>query len=347
MMTILWAIVVVGGIGLVSGAALAFASKKFAVVLDPRVQVIEEALPKANCGACGLPGCSAAAKAIVAGKAPVNVCRAAPSATLAAIAKVMGVEASSAAPRVAKIQCRGDIGIAKLQYEYHGIEDCRAAYILFNGSKACSYGCLALGSCAKVCPFGAIEYTYHHVPHVRYDKCTGCGVCVDACPRKLIDLYDASNEVYVMCKSHDKGGQVRKVCEVGCVACGVCERTCPYEAVTVQDGLAVIDHIKCRKCGLCVSQCPYNVIYRAGKTTRAFITDACNGCTICEKVCPVNAITGELKQRHMVDPAKCMACGICAGKCPKNAIEMREHRPGKTEPAPLEPERKLEEVHSA
>ncbi len=324
MQTVLFAIAVVGGLGLVAGAVLAFASRKFAVKVDPRVEQLEAALPGVNCGACGHPSCSAAAKAIAEGRAPINACVAGGEATMRLVASVMGVEAGAAVQRIAKIQCRGDIGIAKLQYEYHGIDDCRAAYILFNGAKACAYGCLALGSCAKACPFDAIEYDFHRVPHVRYDKCTGCGVCVDVCPRNLIDLYDATDEVFVMCKSHDKGAQVRKVCEVGCVACGVCERSCPFEAITVQDGLAVVDREKCTKCGICAVECPYSCIWRKPHTDRAFITDKCNGCTICEKVCPVNAITGQAKQLHTVDPERCIACGICVGKCPVKAIEMRE-----------------------
>jgi len=326
METIVWAITVVGGLGLVAGAVLAFASEKFAVEVDPRVEKLEEALPGVNCGACGHPSCTAAAKAIADGKAPVNACVAGGETTMHLVASVMGVEAASVAPRIAKIQCRGDIGIAKIQYEYHGIDDCRAASLLFNGAKECSYGCLALGSCAKACPFGAIEYDFHRVPYVRYDKCTGCGVCVDVCPRNLIDLYDATHEVFVMCKSHDKGKRVRNLCEVGCVACGVCERTCPFDAIAVKDGLAVVDHEKCTKCGLCAMACPYNCIWAKPKQVRALITDKCNGCTICEKVCPVNAITGEKKQLHLVDPERCIACGICVSKCPREAIEMCEHK---------------------
>ncbi len=327
LIVVLYSISVVGGLGLVAGLVLAIASEKFAVEVDPRVEELDEALPGVNCGACGHPSCTGAAKAIAAGEAPINACIAGGEATMRLVAKVMGVEAEAATPRVAKIQCRGDLGIARLQYEYHGIDDCRAAYILFDGAKTCSYGCLALGTCAKSCPFNAIEYDFHRVPRVRYDKCTGCGVCVDVCPRSLIDLYDASHEVFVMCKSHDKGAKVKKICEVGCISCGVCERTCPAEAITVQDGLAVVDHTKCIKCGLCVRACPGDCIWGKPKKERAFITDACNGCTICEKVCPVNAITGEKKQLHAVDPERCIACGICVGKCPQEAIEMREHKP--------------------
>jgi RnfABCDGE-type electron transport complex B subunit len=305
---------------------LAFASQKFAVKIDPRVQKVEEALPGINCGACGHPSCAGAAKAIVEGRAPVSACVAGGEATMRLVAEVMGVTAEAVAPKVAKIQCRGDIGIAKELYEYHGIDDCRAAYILFNGEKACPYGCLALGSCARSCPFDAIEYDFHRVPYVRYDKCTGCGVCVDVCPRSLIDLYDVSAEVFVLCKSRDKGARVKSICEVGCIACGVCERTCPFYAISVQDNLAVVDHTKCTKCGLCVIACPQNCIWGKPKHVRAFITDACNGCSICNMICPVNAISGEKKQLHVVDPDRCIACGMCVGKCPRCAIEMRTHR---------------------
>jgi len=326
METVIYSIIVVGGLGLISGVVLAIASEKFAVEIDPRVEKVEAALPGVNCGACGHPSCAGAARAIAEGRAPVNACVAGGEATMRLVAEVLGVKAESLAPRVAKIQCRGDIGIAKLKYEYHGIDDCRAAYILFNGAKSCAYGCLALGTCAKACPFDAIEYDFHRVPVVNFKKCTGCGVCVDVCPRSLIDLYDAGHETFVLCKSHDKGNAVKKICEVGCIACGVCERACPFNAISVQDGLAVVDHMKCTKCGLCVMLCPQKCIWGKAKEGRAFITDACNGCTICEKVCPVNAIKGEKKQLHIVDPDRCITCGICVSKCPQNAIEIRERK---------------------
>lgn len=332
-MSVIFSVVVVGGLGLIAGAVLAFASERFAVEVDPRVEELEAALPGINCGACGHPSCVGAAKAIADGSAPVNVCVAGGEATMLLVAGIMGVEAAETASRVAKIQCRGDIGKAKLQYEYHGIDDCRAAYILFNGAKECFYGCLALGSCARSCPFDAIEYDFHRVPYVRYDKCTGCGVCVDVCPRSLIDLYDSTDEIFVMCKSHDKGAKVKKICEVGCISCGICERTCPVEAISVGDGLAVVDHSKCVKCGLCVRACPANCIWGKPKTERAFVTEDCTGCAICAKVCPVNAITGETKQRHEIDPERCIGCGLCVGKCPKNAIEMREYKPALACPA--------------
>ena len=52
-MQILWSAVVLGGLGLIFGLVLAFASKKFAIPRDPRLDDVIKALPGANCGACG------------------------------------------------------------------------------------------------------------------------------------------------------------------------------------------------------------------------------------------------------------------------------------------------------
>lgn len=73
-MTIMYSILVMALLGVGAGVFLAFASAKFAVKEDPKVKLIEAALPGINCGACGFPGCSAFAKAIAQGKAPLDGC---------------------------------------------------------------------------------------------------------------------------------------------------------------------------------------------------------------------------------------------------------------------------------
>ncbi len=64
-MTILWAILVLAGLGLILGFGLAIAAKVFYVKEDTRVEDIAAILPNANCGACGYPGCRGFAEAIV------------------------------------------------------------------------------------------------------------------------------------------------------------------------------------------------------------------------------------------------------------------------------------------
>ena len=66
------AVMVMLGIGAACGIILSLASKIFYVYEDPRIADVEYFMAGANCGGCGYAGCSAAANAVVAGKAPVS-----------------------------------------------------------------------------------------------------------------------------------------------------------------------------------------------------------------------------------------------------------------------------------
>lgn len=67
-MEILWAILVLLGIGLVLGFGLAVAAKILYVKEDERIEEVAKRLPNYNCGSCGYAGCKAMAEAIVSGK---------------------------------------------------------------------------------------------------------------------------------------------------------------------------------------------------------------------------------------------------------------------------------------
>ena len=52
-------------------------------------------------------------------------------------------------------------------------------------TEACEIGCIGCKKCEKTCPNGAITVT-DFCAHIDYDKCTNCGACKEACPRKVI-----------------------------------------------------------------------------------------------------------------------------------------------------------------
>ncbi|HOV77309.1 MAG TPA: (Fe-S)-binding protein, partial [Sedimentisphaerales bacterium] len=54
------------GLGAVFALILLVASIKLKVPVDPRVTQVYDALPHLDCGACGYPGCSGYAKAVIA-----------------------------------------------------------------------------------------------------------------------------------------------------------------------------------------------------------------------------------------------------------------------------------------
>jgi len=268
-MLIVWSLALLALLGIVFALGLSFASRAFHVDSDPRIDEIAELLPGANCGGCGYAGCSAAAEAVVKGDAPANVCPALDSEAAKAVADIMGVEFVEREPEIAVVQCRG-AGVEQ-RFAYDGVQDCRAAMLVQGGALACAYGCLRLGTCVQVCPFDAMEMGPDGLPRAISGKCTACGKCVEACPRDLITIVSVKKAIHVLCRSHEKGGAVKKICEVGCIGCKKCEKECPFDAIHVTDFLAEIDYEKCKVCGKCVKVCPTGAIVNLRKKKK---TDA-------------------------------------------------------------------------
>ena len=75
-MAILWASLILLGIGLLMVLGLAIAAKLLHVTEDERIDEVANRLPNYNCGSCGYAGCRSMAEAIVAGKEPnIKKCR--------------------------------------------------------------------------------------------------------------------------------------------------------------------------------------------------------------------------------------------------------------------------------
>jgi len=256
---ILGALIELGVFGLIFGAGLAIAAKKFIVEVDPRVEQIMAILPNANCGACGFPGCSGFAKGVVESKAKPSGCIPGGGATADKIAQVLGVTAEATEPKVAIVKCNGGIR-ANDKFTYDGIADCRAAQLVGAGFKICSYGCLGLGTCASLCPFGALTMSAENLPINDFEKCTGCGICVQICPTKMLELVPRSKPIFVACNSGDKGAFVRKACSAGCIACSLCQKNCMFDAIHINNNLAKVDYSKCTECGICIEVCPTKAI---------------------------------------------------------------------------------------
>jgi len=258
-MEILIPVLTLGFLGLVFGIGLALASKKLTVKVDPRLERIHGLLPGSNCGACGGAGCFAFAESILSGKVKIDACRLSSDETKEKIAELLGRELVKDVKKIAVLHCNGGKKV-KDRFLYQGIEDCVAANLVLGGQKECVWGCLGFGSCAKVCPFGAIKMSDEGLPVVDESKCMACNKCVQICPKKLFSLVPETAKIYIACSSHDLGKDTKAVCPVGCIACKLCEKACKFDAIHVIDNLAVIDYNKCTSCGECVKVCPVKCI---------------------------------------------------------------------------------------
>ena len=260
MTTILLSIVVLGVLGAIFGAVLAFASRIFHVEVDPRESAVREALDGANCGGCGYPGCDGYATALADGsETRTNKCTAGGNGVAQKLASVCGTAFEETVKTVAFVHCRGNCDVTQKKDVYQGTQTCKAVKLLYGGDGSCQYGCLGYGDCAAVCPEHAIRLI-NGVAKVNPAACISCGQCVKTCPQKIISLIPETAAVKIACSSKDKGVPAKKKCTSACIGCGLCQRKCPNGAVTVENNLAVFNYELCTGCGACQAACPQKCI---------------------------------------------------------------------------------------
>lgn len=136
------------------------------------------------------------------------------------------------------------------------------------------------------------------------------------------------------CLASEKFFNGKGACRSGCLGFGDCVSVCDREAISVVDGVAVINPAKCGSCGKCVKACPNHLIVMrresqrvivrcssidTGKVTRSVCKNGCIACKLCEKKCSYDAI--HVNNNHAeIDPEKCTRCGECAAACPAKCI---------------------------
>ena len=263
---ILTTVIVLAAIGAIGALVLFLAAKKFEVKEDPRIGLVAEVLPQANCGGCGFPGCSGFANACVKAESLEGLlCPVGGAAVMAQIADILGMAAAAQDPKIAVVRCNGNCDARPRTNLYDGASSCAVAASLYSGDTGCSFGCLGLGDCVDACGFDAIRINPTTLlPEVVEDACTACGACVKACPKSIIELRKKgpkSRRIFVSCVNKDKGGVAKKACSNACIGCSLCLKQCQFEAITIENNLSYIDHTKCRMCRKCVEVCPTNAIH--------------------------------------------------------------------------------------
>lgn len=258
-MTYVLPILIFAVIGAAAGAILVFCSKVFFVETDETAAKLAEALPGANCGACGFSGCEGYANAVAQGKAAANLCRPGGKQTAEKLAAIMGTDAQEVEEMKAFVRCNGCVGATEDRFIFTGTESCAAAERFYNGKGTCRSACDGFGDCVKVCDYGAISIV-NGIAAVDRAKCVGCGKCAEVCPNGLIAIIPAKQKYSVRCYNTDSAKTVKAVCKNGCIGCKICEKKCAAGAIKVENNRAAIDAAKCTGCGDCAVACPQKCI---------------------------------------------------------------------------------------
>ena len=156
----LLAVLTITALGTGLGLILALAGKFFAVPEEnPLVKEVENMLPGSQCGQCGFPGCSPAAKAVVEGEVELNFCPPGGRALVEDLAKLLDIDPNTvgevAKPLLASINDELCVGCTK---------------------------------CLKACPTDAIVGANGQIHIVIQSDCTGCNKCKEACPEDCISM---------------------------------------------------------------------------------------------------------------------------------------------------------------
>ena len=262
---ILIAFAIVGVLGAILGAMLAFAARVFAVKKNEKVAEVEAVLPGLNCGACGYPGCAGYAEAVAEEGEKITLCGPGGASTVSKLSEILGVEAADTGTRqVAQVHCRGGRDVSQYDFEYTGLKDCNALHLLYGGDKVCKSGCHGLGSCIKVCPVNAIDYDDEGKVWVDKDVCISCGKCIDICPTGVMKWVPYNADYIVACNNTDPVKVTKKICSVGCIACKICAKKSPDGGYVIENNLSTIDFSARGDRSAAAEKCPPKCIIEAG-----------------------------------------------------------------------------------
>lgn len=125
-------------------------------------------------------------------------------------------------------------------------------------------------------------------------------------------------------------------CRYGCIGLGDCVNACEYDALSIRNGVAMVEPKNCVACGKCVAACPKHLLSLIpvkkqavvlcsscdkGAAVNKLCKVGCIGCMRCEKTCAHDAVHVE-NFLARVDPEKCVGCGDCVGVCPRHVISL-------------------------
>ena len=137
---VLYTIITLITTGVVAAVVLYLIAQKFKVYEDPKIDMVEEALPAANCGGCGYPGCRGFSEAIVMLTVWKVLLSCRRYDTMNEVASIMGLQSEEKEPEVAVVRCNGKPSERPRTNTYDGAKSCTVVNNLYIGESGCPNG---------------------------------------------------------------------------------------------------------------------------------------------------------------------------------------------------------------
>ena len=171
---IVLSLIVLGVLGCLASVVLFLVARKFNVEEDPRIDLVEEALPSANCGGCGFAGCRNFAEACVNADSLDNLnCPVGGTSTMTKVGEILGLTANATDPMVAVVRCNGSHKNCQRTNTYDGAKSCAIANSLYIGETIVRLVVWFWRLC-NCLPIDAIHKSGNRFAEVDEDKCTAC-----------------------------------------------------------------------------------------------------------------------------------------------------------------------------
>lgn len=187
-----------------------------------------------------------------------------------------------------------------------------------------------------------VLHTKHYQLTLDKNKCVGCGVCMQICPREAIQVTRTAKK-----ESEEKAKQPTvSINEEKCHYCGMCVALCPFGALNAKingkDAVRVVEsesfpqlirnitvnESKCGKECLKIEEaCPLDLIKvnasKDGKVSVEIDKQSCPGCRVCEAKFPSGAFQAKkvFEGSLRIDGEKCPeGCHDCVEVCPITGV---------------------------
>lgn len=121
------------------------------------------------------------------------------------------------------------------------------------------------------------------------ERCSGCRLCELAC---AIAKFGVNNPKKAAIRVISIYPQPVIRMPVFCRQCKEpkCMENCPNGAMSIRDGVVVIDSENCISCHNCVISCPFGAIFVHPDVKTPFKCDLCGGAPKCVEACPTKAL---------------------------------------------------------